>query len=40
MFILNVDLQNNYISQFRGLIEVLTIEIEKTKRGLSLENKI
>jgi hypothetical protein len=40
MFILNVDLQNNYISQFRGLIEVLTIEIEKTKSGLSLENKI
>jgi hypothetical protein len=40
MFILNVGLQNNYISQFRGLIEVLTIEIEKTKRGLSLENKI
>jgi len=40
MLILNAGLQNNYISQFKGLIEVLTIEIEKTKRGLSLEKKI
>jgi hypothetical protein len=39
MFILNAGLQNKYISQFKILINVLTIEIKETKGGLSLEKK-